>query len=112
MPVQISLFNKSRENLGIIRLDSSSKEITFDWNSNYSQEIADAVTSILKKVREEKSVKARHEVLIEDENGKTMRVQKVENVSMYTPDFFAALTDQLNRSADLRSKIFAVLQKA
>ena len=111
MSVQIGLFNKAREQLGVIRFNSDTREITFDWNQNYPQEIADVVTSILKKVHDEKIIKARRDVLIEDENGKNIRAQKIENVSIDTPDFFAALTDQLNRSTELKSKIFAVLQK-
>lgn len=111
MSCQIMLFNKVHEQLGVIRFNSDMKEISFDWNQHYSQEVAEFITSLLKKAHEERKIKARHEVLIEDKQGKNIRIQKIENVSINDPDFFAALTDRINRDIAFRSKIFAVLQK-
>lgn len=112
MSCQIALFNRARQQLGVIRFNSDTREITFDWNRNYPQEIADAVTSLLQKAHAEKGVKARRDILIEGEDGKNIYVQKNETVSIDEPNFFAALTDTLNRADDLKSKVFAVLQKA
>lgn len=111
MSCQIVLFNKAREQVGFIRFDSETRAISLDWNQNYSQELSSAVTSLLKSIQENKSLKARREITIENAENKTIRVQKIENVSVTDPNFLAALADKINRSAEFKSKLFAVVKK-
>ena len=110
MAMHIVLFNKIREKLGVISFNKENKELAFDWNQNYPKELSDAVTAILKIVYNDKGVKVLHEVSVEKNTG-IVHMQKIENVLFDDPKFLAALTDKLNRSATLKTKIFAVLQK-
>lgn len=112
MSCQIVLFNKAREQVGFIRFDSETRAISLDWNQNYSQELSSAVTSLLKSVQEDKSVKARREVTVDNSENKTVRVQKIETVSVTDPNFLAALADKINRSEEFKSKLFAVVKKS
>ena len=112
MSAQIVLYNKAREQVGFIGFDSETKNLSFDWNQKYSKELSDAVTELLKNVYEEKSIKARREVATENKEGKPIRVQKIETVSITDPNFFAALADRINRSAEFKSKLFAVVKKS
>lgn len=111
MACKILLLSKKREKVGVINFDSDQKEISLDWNQNYSPELLAAVTSILKNISAEKAVKARRDVAVERNDGTNTIVQKIEKILLDDPNFPAALTDRLNRSVELKSKIFAVLQK-
>ena len=111
MESQIVLFDKARTKVGCIKLLSSTRELTFDWERKQPAELSDAVTSLLKTVAEEKSVKARREVSVTREDGNIVRVQKTESVPIDDPNFLVALTDRINRTSAFRTKIFAVFQR-
>ena len=111
MSSQIILFNKTREQMGAILFNPETSALSLDWNKNYPQNLFDTLNSMLKKIQEEKSIKARHEVTVENEENKTVRVQKIENVSATDPNFLAALIDRINRTAEFKAKLFAVVKK-
>lgn len=110
MSAHIVLFNKTRKKLGIINFNEENKELSFDWDQKYPEEISDAVKTILQSAYNDKGVKVLREVVVEKEEG-IVHMQKIENVSFDDPQFLAALADNLNRSAALKTKVFAVLQK-
>lgn len=112
MSYEIVLFDRTRTQAGVIRFDSTTKGIVFDWDKKYPNELSDALTSLLQSIHEKKSLKARHEVIIESEEGKTVRVQKMETISIRDSSFIAALADEINRNSEFKSKIFAVVKKS
>lgn len=112
MLYEIVLFDRARAQVGVIRFDSTTKEIILDWDKGHPNELSDALTSLLKTIHEKKSLKARHEIIIEGEEGKVVRVQKMETISTGDASFIAALADRINRSAEFKSKLFAVVKKS
>ena len=111
MSCQIVLFNKARKQVGLILFEPETRAISLDWKQNASQELSSAVTTLLKGIQEDKSIKARHEVTVKNAENKTIRVQKIETVFVTDPNFLAALADKINRSAEFKSKLFAVVKK-
>lgn len=107
MTERIVLYDKSRTELGNVRLEGQALKLE---RGQLTEEVAAALASMLESIEKDAGVKTRRAETTAREDGSIVRIQKIETVPMSDPKFLVALKDRLNRMPELKGRVFAVFQ--